>query len=106
MGAQHGGADGLLFGNPRQLAVQAVAVAAAMAFSAAGTFVLLKLVSLVAPLRTAPRDEGLGLDVSQHGEEAYTHGEGAILVLPREISGPPGERRDPVARLAPEGGAL
>ena len=104
--AWSGGADGLLYGNPRQLLVQAAAVAAAMAFSAAGTFVLLKLVSLIAPLRTASRDEGLGLDVSQHGEEAYTHGEGAILVLPLEVTPPEGPRRDPVARLAPEGGAL
>jgi Amt family ammonium transporter len=32
-------------------------------------------------LRTAPREEGMGLDFSQHGEEAYSHGEGAILVL-------------------------
>src|SRR5687767_12865715 len=37
-------ADGLFFGNPGQLTVQALAVAAAMAYSAAGTFVLLKLI--------------------------------------------------------------
>ena len=79
-----GAGDGLLFGNPRQLAVQALAVAAAMAFSAAGTFALLKLIGAFTPLRAASRSEGLGLDVSEHGEEAYTHGEGAILVLPRE----------------------
>jgi Amt family ammonium transporter len=30
----------------------------------------------------AAREEGLGLDVTQHGEEAYGSGEGAILVLP------------------------
>ena len=35
------------------------------------------------PLRIADRDEKLGLDVSDHGEEAYTHGDGAILVKPR-----------------------
>ncbi|MDR7482255.1 MAG: ammonium transporter [Armatimonadota bacterium] len=77
-----GAADGLLFGNPLQLGVQAVAVVAAAAYSAAGTLVLLKLVGTVLPLRVAdPGEEGLGLDVSQHGEEAYTTGEGAILVL-------------------------
>ena len=39
------------------------------------------------PLRVEAGDEGLGLDVTQHGEEAYTRGEGAILVLP-ELEAP------------------
>jgi Amt family ammonium transporter len=81
--AWNGGAgDGLLFGNPGQLGVQAVAVLAAIAFSALGTVAILKGVALFAPLRVSAREEGLGLDVSQHGEEAYARGEGAILVLP------------------------
>ncbi len=79
--AWNGTADGLLFGNPRQLLVQALAVLVTLAFSAAGTFVLLKLVNLLVPIKASARDEGLGLDVSQHGEEAYGSGEGAILVL-------------------------
>jgi ammonium transporter, Amt family len=36
----------------------------------------------VTALRAAPRSEGLGMDVTQHGEEAYTNGEGSILVIP------------------------
>ncbi len=32
------------------------------------------------PLRVSPREEALGMDVIQHGEEAYNSGEGAILV--------------------------
>ncbi|MBL8143823.1 MAG: ammonium transporter [Acidobacteria bacterium] len=76
-------ADGLLFGNPAQLGVQAIAVAATMAYSGVATFALLKLVGLVVPLRAVTTDEGLGMDVSQHGEEAYADGEGAILVLSR-----------------------
>jgi len=85
--AWNGVADGLLFGNPMQLAVQALAVMAAIAYSAGGTLALLKLVGLVMPLRTADsREEGLGLDVGQHGEEAYTTGEGAILVLTEPTS--------------------
>ena len=79
--AWNGVADGALFGNPRQLAIQAVGVAATLAYSAAGTFCLLKLVGAFAPVRAAAREEGLGLDVTQHGEEAYAGGEGAILVL-------------------------
>jgi Amt family ammonium transporter len=76
-------ADGLLFGNPAQLGVQAIAVAATIAYSGVATFALLKLVGVVVPLRAIATDEGLGMDVSQHGEEAYADGEGAILVLSR-----------------------
>ena len=54
---------------------------ASIAYSAALTWGLLKAVAAVAPLRAAAPDEGLGLDVSQHGEEAYARGEGAILIL-------------------------
>jgi Amt family ammonium transporter len=78
----NGVADGLLFGNPRQLAVQALAVGVAIVFSAGMTFTILKAVGAFVPLRATVREEGLGLDVTQHGEEAYGHGEGAILVLP------------------------
>jgi len=72
-----GGADG----SVHQLGVQAVAVLATLAYSGVVTFIIVKLVGLVMALRTNPRDEGLGLDVTQHGEEAYSRGEGAILVL-------------------------
>jgi len=77
----NGVGDGLLFGNPRQLAIQAVGVLATIAFSAAGTFAIVKVLGLAARVRATARDEGLGLDVTQHGEEAYSRGEGAILVL-------------------------
>jgi Amt family ammonium transporter len=75
-------ADGLLFGNPMQLGIQAAAVLAAIIYSGVGTFALLKLIAIVVPLRAESTEEGLGMDVSQHGEEAYAEGEGAILVLP------------------------
>ncbi len=80
--AWSGAADGALFGNPRQLGIQLVATLAAVAWSAALTFVLLKLIGAIVPLRASLRDEGLGLDISQHGEEAYARDEGAILILP------------------------
>jgi ammonium transporter, Amt family len=85
--AWNGTVDGLWYGNPGQLGTQAIACLAAIAYSAVATLVLLKLVGLVSPLRADAHEEGLGLDVSQHGEEAYTHGEGAILVLP-EVAAP------------------
>jgi Amt family ammonium transporter len=78
----NGTADGLLFGNPRQLGIQAAAVFATMAYSGVATFVLLKLIGLVMPIKASANEEGLGMDISQHGEEAYGSGEGAILILP------------------------
>jgi Amt family ammonium transporter len=80
--AAWGGVDGLLAGNLRQAGVQAVAVLAVVAFSGVASFGLLKLVSILVPLRAGSREEGTGLDVPMHGEEAYTHGEGALLLLP------------------------
>jgi Amt family ammonium transporter len=79
----NGTVDGLLFGNPAQLGIQAVAVVAAIVYSGLASYLLLKLLNLVLPLKAATKEEGLGLDVSQHGEEAYADDEGAILILQR-----------------------
>jgi Amt family ammonium transporter len=65
------GNDGLLFGNPGQFAVQLTAVAAALVYSGVMSFILLKLIGLVLPLRADVSDESTGMDLSQHGEEAY-----------------------------------
>ncbi|HEY2945281.1 MAG TPA: ammonium transporter [Vicinamibacteria bacterium] len=97
----NGATDGALFGNPKQLGIQAVAVVASIVYSAALTWGLLKAIGAVAALRATAPDEGLGLDVSQHGEEAYASGEGAILILD-EPPGPPTPAVSPVLR--PEGG--
>jgi Amt family ammonium transporter len=63
-----------------------------MFYSGVATFLLLKLVGVVLPLRADASDEGLGMDVSQHGEEAYAEGEGAVLILPDRAGG--GRERD------------
>lgn len=76
----NGTADGALFGNMRQLWIQFVAVAVTIVYSVVGTFVILKLVGLTSNLRATGKEEGIGMDVTQHGEEAYSRGEGAILV--------------------------
>ncbi|HXF81982.1 MAG TPA: ammonium transporter [bacterium] len=82
----NGSADGLLFGAPAQLLVQGAGVAAAALYSALGTFLILRAIALLLPLRVTDRAvEGSGLDVAQHGEEAYGSGEGAILVLPDAV---------------------
>jgi ammonium transporter, Amt family len=76
------GNDGLLAGNPGQLGTQALGAFSAMLYAGLATFLILKVLSLVTALRAEPRTEGVGMDVSQHGEEAYTSGEGSILVMP------------------------
>src|SRR6478736_2098440 len=84
--AWSGGANGLIAGHPSQVVTQLVSVLIVMAYSGVGTFVILKVLALVMPLRIAGRNEKLGMDVSDHGEEAYTHGDGAILVKPKDLS--------------------
>jgi ammonium transporter, Amt family len=76
----NGLSNGLLYGNPHQLAWQTIAALAGPAYAFVGTFVILRVIGLVLPLRVTERQEALGLDVAQHGEEAYASGEGAILV--------------------------
>src|SRR4051794_15214011 len=78
--AWNGTADGLLYGDAAQLGEQAVAALAAPAYAFGATFVLLKLIGLVAPLRATGSEEALGMDIVSHGEEAYATGEGAILI--------------------------
>jgi ammonium transporter, Amt family len=55
---------------------------AAPAYAFTMTFVLLKLLGRLMPLRTTEREEALGMDIVHHGEEAYATGEGAILLDP------------------------
>jgi Amt family ammonium transporter len=78
--AWNGSVDGLLYGNAAQLGDQAIAVLATPAYAFAVTFLLLKLVGAMTALRASTRDEALGMDITQHGEEAYLTGEGAILL--------------------------
>jgi Amt family ammonium transporter len=67
------GANGLLYGKPGQLGIQATAVVAAIIYSGVLSFVLLKVIGMIVPLRADADGESVGLDLSQHGEEAYTH---------------------------------
>ncbi len=76
----NGVSDGLFYGNAAQLGDQALAALVTPIYAFVATFVLLKLVGLAMPLRASEREEGVGMDVVQHGEEAYATGEGAILI--------------------------
>ena len=65
------GFDGLLYGNPGQLTIQAIAVVAVAAYAATVTFVLLKIIDKTIGIRVTEAEEQEGLDASQHGEVAY-----------------------------------
>ena len=74
-----GDVNGLLFGNPRQLAIQALSLVVAAGYSFLVTLVILKLVDLAIGLRVTADDEEVGLDLSQHGERGYLMGPGELL---------------------------
>jgi len=91
----NGVSNGLLYGNAAQLGDQALAALAGPAYAFVATFVLLKLIGAVMPLRASEHEEALGMDVVQHGEEAYVTGEGAILVFPEDGGAVPVTVADP-----------
>jgi len=66
------GADGLFFGNPKQLLIQLLAVGVTILFSAIGTVVIYKVVDILLGMRVGEKEELIGLDLTQHRERAYT----------------------------------
>ena len=66
--ASIGRASGLTEGDPQQLLIQPCGVATTLAWFGGVTFVLLKLVSALVPLRVSREQQPEGLDISQHGE--------------------------------------
>jgi Amt family ammonium transporter len=65
------GNNGLLYGNPGQLGVQLVAILAAIAISVVGTVVIMTLLKVTIGVKADVREQLSGLDISEHGEEAY-----------------------------------
>ena len=76
----NGVADGLVYGDAGQLGSQLVAAAAAPAYAFGMTYVLLRVLGALMPLRGGDHDEAVGMDIIHHGEQAYASGEGAILI--------------------------
>jgi ammonium transporter, Amt family len=66
------GADGLFYGNPKQVLIQILAVAATAVWAFVMSIVLLKVIDWVMGLRVTAEEEEIGLDLSQHGETAYS----------------------------------
>src|SRR5437763_4951906 len=63
----NGVSNGMLYGHAGQLGWQAIAGVVGPAYAFVGTYLVMKLVGLVTPLRTTAREEALGMDVVQHG---------------------------------------
>ena len=83
----NGGADGLFYGNPGQVGIQAIAVLAVAVYCGVMTFIILKVIGIVSPLRPSEKEEAIGMDLLNHGEEAYARSGGAVLLLDEEMSG-------------------
>ena len=66
------GCNGLFYGNPSQLPIQFLAVVVTMAFSFGVTLVVAKLLDMSIGLRASTMEEEVGLDISAHGERAYS----------------------------------
>jgi Amt family ammonium transporter len=66
------GADGLFYGNPKQLLIQLVGVLVAVAYTLVMTLVIYKFVDIFLKIRVSEKEELIGLDLTQHRERAYT----------------------------------
>ena len=65
-------ANGLFYGNPKQLGIQVLAVVVTMAFTFGATYVIAKVLDMSIGLRVTTMEEEVGLDISAHGERAYS----------------------------------
>ncbi|MEB3310795.1 MAG: ammonium transporter [Snowella sp.] len=66
-----GGKEGLFAGNPSQLLIQLAGVGLTILWAAIGTFIILTVVGTIWGLRVSPAAELQGMDLYDHGEEAY-----------------------------------
>ncbi len=64
------GADGLFYGNPKQLLIQLASVAIVIVFTFLVTFGIAKILDRLMGLRVTDNEEEVGLDISEHGERA------------------------------------
>lgn len=65
------GPEGLLYGNPVQLAIQGLGIAVAAALGFGGTMVIMKMIDATIGLKVKEDEEDIGLDITQHAERAY-----------------------------------
>lgn len=67
------GPDGLLYGNPMQLPIQAMGIAIAAVMGFGGTVAIMKIIDRTIGLKVNEDEEDVGLDISQHAERAYVY---------------------------------
>lgn len=65
------GPEGLLYGNPVQLAIQGLGIAVAAALGFGGTVFIMKMIDATIGLKVKEDEEDIGLDITQHAERAY-----------------------------------
>lgn len=63
--------DGLVFGDYRLFLAQVLSIVITIAVAIVGTLICIGIVRIFIPLRVDPKEELVGLDASQHGENAY-----------------------------------
>lgn len=63
--------DGLVFGDHRLFLAQVLSIVITIAVAIVGTLICIGIVWIFTPLRVDPKEEMVGLDASQHGENAY-----------------------------------
>ena len=66
------GPNGLLYGNPNQLLIQALGIGVAGVMGFFGTYVILKVIDVLIGIRVSAKVEQEGLDISEHAERAYS----------------------------------
>lgn len=63
--------DGLVFGNVHLFVAQVLSIIITAAVAVVGTLICIRIIRIFTPLRVDQKEEALGLDISQHGENAY-----------------------------------
>ena len=63
--------DGLVFGNVHLFIAQVLSIIITAAVAVVGTLICIGIIRIFTPLRVDQKEEALGLDISQHGENAY-----------------------------------
>jgi Amt family ammonium transporter len=66
------GADGLFYGNPKQFLIQAAAVGVTVIYSFVVSYLIYKIIDVCMKVRVNKKEETIGLDLTQHHENAYT----------------------------------
>ena len=66
------GPNGLLYGNPSQLLIQAIGVGVAGVMGFFGTYIILKVIDVLIGIRVSAKVAQEGLDISEHAERAYS----------------------------------